>query len=100
AERRGGDAGETGGEIVAEREDSAVSVGKADQPLGDAVPSCPEKVVLVLERRGDQLLVRRTREHRHRRALQLAATAGGLTGEVERPGRGEGKLRRKHGAGR
>ena len=100
AERGGGDAGEAGGEVVAEREDSAVAVGEADQPLGDARPAGPEEGVLVLERRGDQLLVRRALEHRHRRALELAAAAGGLAGEVERPGRSDGELRGKHGAGR
>ena len=32
-------------------------------------------------------------EHLHRRALQLAAAAGGLAGEVERAGRSDGELR-------
>ena len=96
-----GDAGEAGGEIVAEREDAAVAVGKADQPLGDARPAGAEEGVLVLEASAGSAPRTPARSSTAiGRALELAAAPGGLAGEVERPGRGDGELRGKHGAGR
>jgi len=97
--RRRGHPSQAGREVVPQREDPAVAVGKADQPLGDARTAGAEEGILVFQGRRDELLVRGPLEYRHGRAPELAAAAGGLTGEVECAGRGDGELRGKHGAG-
>ena len=89
-EGRRGHPREAGGEIVAEREDPAVAVGKAHQPLGHAGPAGADEGVLVLEGRRDQLLVAGALQRLQRGALQRAAAADGLAGEVERAGRKRG----------
>jgi len=96
----GGHARQAGGEVVPERQDAAVAVGEADEPLGDAGSPRPEERLLVLEGGRDQLLVARPLEHLHRRVLEQPAATGGLAGEVECTGRRDGNLGGKHGAGR
>ena len=87
-ERGGRDAGDAGGEVVAQGQDPPVPVGEAEQPLRDSSAAGPKKHVLVLECGREKLLVSAALEHRHRGALQLAAAAGGVAGEVEGPWRG------------
>ena len=92
-ERGGGDAREAGREIVPEREDAAVTIGKADQPLGDVRSAGAEEGVLILEASAGSAPRRppRSRAAIAARCSRAPAT-GGLAREVERTGRCDGVL--------
>ena len=82
----GGDPRDAGGEVEAEGENPAVAVGEPQQALGHPGAAGAEEDVLVLEGGRKQLLVAGALEHLHRAALQRAAAAGGVTGEIDRAG--------------